>query len=109
MNQLTLNPAQNNHKAACGDQMTLAARELTAFFRTVTESFGSEQAKISAEDWLHELTSIPVLPDSARQWRSLTINAAARLARRVHVSPNAHKPCHSERLHREVSASQRGF
>jgi hypothetical protein len=65
---------------------TMAERELSAFFRAVTELFGSEQAKASAEDWLHELTDSNDLPASVRQWRTFTIAAAARLASRVNAS-----------------------
>jgi hypothetical protein len=64
----------------------MAKRELSAFFCAVTELFGPEQAKASAEDWLHELMAGNDLPASARQWRTLTIRAAARLASRVNAS-----------------------
>jgi hypothetical protein len=65
------------------DLMAAAERELSAFFRAVTELFGAEQANASAEDWLSELTSSKEMPATPRQWRTLTIAAAARLARRV--------------------------
>jgi hypothetical protein len=38
--------------------MTMAERELSAFFNTVTQLFGLEQAELSAEDWLQELSEI---------------------------------------------------
>src|SRR5437867_723447 len=44
----------SNHSMTCGDLMTMAQRELSAFIRAVTELFGSEQARLSAEDWLDE-------------------------------------------------------
>ena len=34
----------------------MAERELSAFFRAVTKLFGLEQAEMSAEDWLIELS-----------------------------------------------------
>jgi len=37
---------------ACIEVMTMAERELSAFFNAVTQLFGSEQAELSAEDWL---------------------------------------------------------
>src|SRR3981189_3024400 len=38
--------------------MTMGERELGAFIRAVTELFGSEQARLAAEDWLDELASV---------------------------------------------------
>jgi hypothetical protein len=48
--------------------------------------FGTEQAKISARDWLRELIEIEGLPASAREWRSITAKASTRLASRVSAS-----------------------
>jgi len=53
----------------CADFMTMAERELAAFFSAVTELFGSEQAEHSAEDWLRELIEIDRLPASTSEWR----------------------------------------
>jgi hypothetical protein len=85
MNQFAITELPKNHDPICGDLMTMAERELAAFFTAVTELFGSEQAEVSAEDWLHELMAIHDLrindlPASTRQWRQLTVKAAARLA-----------------------------
>ena len=44
----------------------MAEQELAAFFNSVRELFGSHQAEVAAEDWLHELTAIKGLPASAR-------------------------------------------
>jgi hypothetical protein len=82
MNQRTLNQS-TNYDPACGDLMKMAEQELAAFFRAVTELFGSEQAEVSARDWLHELMASQPLPDSSRQWREITIKVLARLARRM--------------------------
>jgi len=46
----------------------MAEHELSAFFGAVTELFGSEQAALSAEDWLHALINIDGLPASTREW-----------------------------------------
>lgn len=96
MNQLALNKAQKDRDPVCGDLMILAERELSAFVSAVTELFGSELAKISAEDWLHELMAINIndlpindLPVSTGQWRLLSVQVAARLASRVNVSIDA--------------------
>src|SRR5262245_50344266 len=71
-----------NHSMTCGDLMTMAQRELSAFFRAVTELFGSEQARLSAEDWLDELASMDRLPGAtSRDWRAVTIAVLARLAK----------------------------
>ncbi len=68
------------------DLKTMAKRELSAFFTAVTELYGSEQAEASAEDWLHELMASNGLPTSSREWRMLTIAAAAQLASRLTTS-----------------------
>jgi hypothetical protein len=92
MNQLALNKQpKHHHDPTCGDLMTMAEQELAAFVSAVTELFGSEQAQLSAEDWLHELMAIddlPIngLPASTRQWRLLTVTTSARLASRVNAS-----------------------
>jgi hypothetical protein len=66
--------------------MTMAERELSAFFNTVTQLFGSEQAELSAEDWLQELIEIDGLPASTREWRLITAKVSYRLASRVSAS-----------------------
>jgi len=86
MNLLARYKPSNNFNSQCSDFMTMAERELSAFFRAVTQSFGSEQAKLSAEDWLRELIEIDGLPASAREWRLITAKAATRLAGRVNAS-----------------------
>jgi hypothetical protein len=70
----------------CADLITMAERELSAFFNAITQSFGSEQAELSAEDWLHELIEIDGLPTSAREWRLITAKVSTRLASRVNAS-----------------------
>lgn len=75
-----------NHDPIGGDLKTIGKRELSAFFRAVTELYGPEQAEASTEDWLRELMASNDLPASARDWRTLTIVAAARLASRVNAS-----------------------
>ena len=86
MNQIALNRQSKNQDPICGDLMILAERELAAFSRAVTELFGSEEAAVSAEEWLRELTAMHDLPTSIRQLRSLTVKVAARLAKRVNAS-----------------------
>ena len=66
--------------------MTMAERELSAFFTAITQMFGSEQAELSAEDWLRELAEIDGLPASAREWRLFTAKVSTRLASRVGAS-----------------------
>jgi hypothetical protein len=66
------------------DLLNLAERELAAFARAVSETFGPEHVRQSVEDWIEELELMdwpqarPV-PD----WRHVTVAAAARLASRV--------------------------
>ena len=86
MNQLAINKRPANFNPGCADQMTMAEQELTAFFRTVTELFGSEQAQLAAEDWLQELVVTECLPSSPRGWRQITLKASTRLAACVNAS-----------------------
>jgi hypothetical protein len=68
------------------DDAHKAERELAAFLGAVTELFGSEQADLSAEDWLDESELVDSAPRSAsRQWRAVTVAASARLANRLNV------------------------
>ena len=70
--------------SAYEEQAHLAERELSAFIAAVTASYGPEQAKLSAEDWLEESELIDSPPRSEeRDWRAVTIAASARLANRV--------------------------
>lgn len=85
MNQLMLKLPEN-HDPICAATTKMAKQELAAFFSAVTELFGSGEAELSAEDWLHELMAIKDLPASPRQWRVLSIKASARLANRVNAS-----------------------
>lgn len=86
MNQLALNTPLNKHTPGCTEIMTMAEQELAAFSGAVSELFGSEQAKLSAEDWLQELVAINSLPASNREWRLITIKASAKLASRAYAS-----------------------
>jgi hypothetical protein len=92
MDVLILNRPLTTH-----DLLTMANRELSAFFSAVAELFGSEQAEQSANDWLQELVASHDLPASARQWRTLTLTAAARLASRVNASKTKRNPELEER------------
>lgn len=60
-----------------GSETRLAERELSAFVTAVMELFGSEQAKLSADDWFAEFELMDRSP------RSVTVAASARLANRV--------------------------
>ncbi len=62
MNALAPYKPLNNSNSPCPDLMTMAERELSAFFNAITRLFGSEQAELSAEDWLHELIESPLQP-----------------------------------------------
>jgi len=69
------------------EQTRLAERELSSFIAAVTELYGPEQARLSAEDWLDESDLMDSPPRSeVRNWRGVTIAASARLANRVNVS-----------------------
>lgn len=83
MNQLAINQPPKNHTSGCTEEENTAERELTAFFKAVMNLFGPEQAELSANDWLNELTATEALPASTREWRAVTLKASARLAARV--------------------------
>jgi hypothetical protein len=92
MNLLAPYKPSKTSNSGCADLMTMAERELSAFFNSVTELFGLEQAELSAEDWLQELSEIDGLPTSARQWRLITAKASTRLASRVSASSLSSEP-----------------
>ena len=75
-----------NSNPVCADLVTMAERELSAFFSAVTQLFGSEQAELSAQDWLHELIEIDGLRTSAREWRLITARVSTRLPGGVRTS-----------------------
>jgi len=80
----------SNHAA----EMDIAERELFAFIGAVTQLFGPEEAKLSAEDWLDESELMDSPPRStSRNWQAVTIAASARLANRLAVTQH----CGSER------------
>jgi hypothetical protein len=86
MNRLARYKPSQTSDSGCTDLMTMAERELSAFFNAVAEVFGAEQAEISAEDWLQEVIDIDGLPASTREWRLITAKASTRLASRVSAS-----------------------
>lgn len=83
-----MNSRGQSSDSSCADQIHLAERELSAFVRAVTQLYGSEEAKLAAEDWLDEselMDSPPRLTD--RNWRAVTIAASARLANQLSIAP----------------------
>lgn len=85
MNLLIQKRPSKDASLECADFMTMAERELAAFFSAVAELFGSEQAEHSADDWLHELEATNALPASIREWQLITARASTRLANRVNA------------------------
>jgi hypothetical protein len=80
------NSQERFRNSNCSDEMDMAERELSAFIAAVTQLFGPDEAKLSAEDWLDELELMDNQPRSTRQnWRAVTIAASARLADRLAV------------------------
>lgn len=92
MNSLARYKPSKNADPSCSDLMTMAERELSAFFLAVTRLFGPQLAELSAADWLRELIEIDGLPASAREWRSITAKVATRLAGQVRLSPLSTEP-----------------
>ena len=86
MNLLARHKPSTTSNHPCADLMTMAERELSALFNAVTQLFGSEQADLSADDWLHELIEIDSLPTSSREWRLITARVLTRLPGGVNAS-----------------------
>lgn len=73
------------------EETHLAERELSSFIAAVTELYGPEEARLSANDWLDESELMDCPPRSElRNWHAITIAASARLASRVGVL--THRP-----------------
>ena len=66
MNQLTPKQSLQDHNPTCSELLGMAEHELAAFFGAVTELFGSEQAGLSAENWLEEFLASETLPAATR-------------------------------------------
>lgn len=86
MNPVARYEPSRNSSPQCADLMTIAERELAAFFNAITQLFGAEQAALSAAEWLDELIEIDALPASSREWRLITAKASIRLAGRMKAS-----------------------
>lgn len=86
MKQLSHNEPHRNGNSIRAELMTRAERELSAFFSAVTELFGPEQATLAAKDWLQQFEGMANLPRSTRDWRLMSIEASARLAKRVNTN-----------------------
>ena len=86
MNPVARYEPSKNSNHPCSDVATMAERELSAFFNAITQLFGSEQAELSAEDWLQELIDVDNLPASPREWRLITAKTSSRLANRLNAS-----------------------
>ena len=77
----------DNRQRNCTGLLRMAERELAALFGTVTELFGSEQARLTSKDWVEEMESVDTLEGfTNRDWRQISISALARLARRLNAS-----------------------
>ena len=82
-----MNMKESFSNSAYTDQMHREESELSAFIGAVTELFGPEQARLSAEDWLDESELMDSPPRStSRDWRAVTVAASARLANRLTVA-----------------------
>jgi len=84
----------------CADLMTMAERELSAFFNAITQLFGLEQARALAKDWLPGVDRDRWSAASTREWRLITakvFDSARKPSERfvpivvlivVHIDPN---------------------
>jgi hypothetical protein len=82
-----MNTKESFSNSIYADVMHMEESELSVFIGAVTELFGPEQAKLSAEDWLDESELMDSPPRStSRDWRAVTVAASARLANRLTVA-----------------------
>ena len=82
-----MNEDESFDDSTYADQIHMAERELASFIGAVRESFGPEQALLSAEDWLDESELLDSPPRStSRDWRAVTVAASSLLAHRVTVA-----------------------
>ena len=86
MHPLARYKPSNNSNPRCADFITMAERELSAFFNAVTQLFGSEQAERAAADWLQELIKVDGLPATTLEWRLVTVAVSTRLPGGVNAS-----------------------
>src|SRR5579859_1163436 len=71
-------------KLPINEDLNMAERELSAFFRAVETLFGLEEAKLAAEDWLEAAEQVPGPNQRTNHdWRTITIAASSRLAHRL--------------------------
>lgn len=74
----------NKHDPSCACAMSMAERQLGAFLSAVTDLYGPEEGRIAAEAWLNELEATNGITGwTLREYRLITIAAAARLATRL--------------------------
>ena len=81
---MLVNAHTQSGQVECDALLALAEREFVAFTKAVTELFGTEEARLSAEDWLSEVATRNCLPGpTSREWRLVTAAALARLTIRT--------------------------
>jgi hypothetical protein len=82
-----MNSQAHFRNSAYANHMHIAERELSAFIGAVTQLFGPEEAKLSAEDWFDESELMDSPPRStSRDWRAVTVAASGKLANRLTVA-----------------------
>ena len=92
-NEDPVNTKESFSNSICMEQTRMAEHELSAFISAVKELHGPEQAQISAVDWLDELDLMDSHRGStSRDWRAVTIAAAARLANRLNAASHDRSP-----------------
>ena len=88
-----MNTKESFSNSICMEQTRMAEHELSAFIGAVKELFGPDQAQLSAVDWLDELELMDIpLGSTRRDWRAVTIAAAARLANRFNAGSHDRSP-----------------
>jgi hypothetical protein len=82
-----MNPQESFSNSIYIEQEHIEEQELSAFTSAVMQSYGPEQASLSARDWLDESDLLDSPPlSTGRNWQAVTIAASARLENRVSVA-----------------------
>jgi hypothetical protein len=76
----------NKPQSNLADRKMLAEREIAAFIQVVADSFGVDEARLAAGDWIEALESMSLTPEFLLfDLRAITIAAATRLAVRLNT------------------------
>jgi hypothetical protein len=72
--------------------VSVAERELSEFVNSVTDLLGPDQTRFLTDIWLDAVASMDRMPGpTSPDWRLVTVDASARLARRLMDLPSVYE------------------